>query len=178
MKIISFIFFASFILSCQRLPQKSSYIITEDDVIQAQKLWAHGMVEIANTFQEKGDYKSVASRHVERCYGYDMGVVLFRPTTVWDKIYRPTKEGAVSYFVGGDPDYPNDRKTINPLLEVRFENEGIKTEGNMAIAMGRYYFIRQADQSPTPSEYAFAYKKNSKGVIKIIMHNSHQPFKP
>jgi hypothetical protein len=166
------------VLSCSTLKQQNTGTITVEEVLKAQELWSNGMVEIANTYQAKGDYKSAAEKHVDRCYGYDMGEVLFRPTIVWDKIYRPTKEGAISYFIGGNPDYPNDRKTINPLMNVRFENEGIKIEGIVAIAMGRYYFTREANQVVSPSEYAIVYKKNKNGQLKIIMHNSHQPYKP
>jgi hypothetical protein len=178
LKKLVLLYLALYFISCQKPPQNTNFTITENEVLAAQELWGKGMVEIASAFQEKTDYKKIAERHVARCYGYDMGMVLFRPTTVSDKIYRPTAEGAVSYFIGGNPAFPNDRKTINPLLYVRFENEGIKIEGNMAIAMGRYYFIRQEGLVVTPSEYAFAYKKNSMGELKIIMHNSHQPFKP
>jgi hypothetical protein len=166
------------VVSCQSIHTAKLAQITESEVLAAQELWAKGMVEIANAYQKKEDYHKAAQRHVTRCYGYDMGQVLFRPTTVWEHIYRPTAEGAVSYFVGGNSSFPNDRKAVNPLLSVRFENAGIQLYGNLAIAMGRYYFTRNTTTEPSLSEYTFAYKKNPKGELKIIMHSSHQPYKP
>lgn len=150
--------------------------IAEREVLEAQNLWAKGMIEIAEAYQSKKDYHAVADKHVTRCYGYDFTEVLFRPTTVNQQIYRPTKEGAISYFVGGNPDFPNDRKSVSPLENVRFENAGIKINGNIALAMGRYYFLRDSIESV--AEYAFAYSKNKSGQLKIIMHNSHRPYSP
>lgn len=52
---------------------------------------------------------STASAVLDAAYGYNIGPVLFKPTlTVVPQTFRPTKEGALAYFVGSDKDFPND----------------------------------------------------------------------
>ena len=115
--------------------------ITESEVIDAQNAWGNGIVEIGKIYTEDGDYRAAAERHIDDFYGYDSGKVLFKPTKSAHQQFRPTKQGALSYFVGGDGDFPEDKGfAIHPWTKVRFENEGARIDGNTALSIGNYYF--------------------------------------
>ncbi len=153
--------------------------ITEQEVLEAQKVWGEGIVKIGNVYTDKGDYKAAAEKHIDELYGYNLGEVLFKPTLASEKQFRTTKEGALSYFVGHDDNYPEDLGfAIKPWSNVRWESTGIKTEGNMAIAMGNYFFTPAKGGDEVKVEYTFAYTKDDEGKLRIIMHSSHLPYSP
>ena len=60
--------------------------------------------------------------------------------------------------------------------DVIFDNHQIVLSGNVAIAMGNYYFTSAADSSKTKVEYTFGYKKNADGKVRIFLHHSSVPF--
>ncbi len=160
---------------------KASQVITAQEVAEAQKAWGEGIVKIGKAYTEKGDYKQLASDHVRKFYNYNEGTVLFKPTLASEKQFRLGFEGALSYFVGGNENYPEDHGfAIKPWTKVRFENAGttIDADGDTALAMGNYYFT-PADGSPEVKvEYTFAYKKDKDGNLKIVLHGSHLPYSP
>lgn len=153
-------------------------VITEKDVVNAQKAWGEGIVKIGEIYTSGGDYTKAAAEHIEKFYGYDMSKVLFKPTLAADKQFRRTFDGALSYFVGNNATYPEDKGfAIKPWINVRWENEGIinNDQGNMAVAMGNYYFKTQ-DGEEVKVEYTFAYVKDSNGDLKIVAHKSALPY--
>ena len=75
--------------------------ITREEVIRAQKTWSDAIVSIGKAYTNKGNYKALAANIVDALYGYDEGIVLFKPTKVSKKQFRLTEEEAVSYFVTG-----------------------------------------------------------------------------
>jgi hypothetical protein len=153
--------------------------ITEQEVLDAQNRWGDGIVQIGKVYAEGGDYVLAASDHIDRLYGYDMGIVLFKPTLASEKQFRTNKEGALSYFVGKNPDYPEDHGfAIKPWSAVRWESVGIKIIGNMAVCMGNYYFTPAIGGEEVKVEYTFSYTKNENGDLKIILHGSHLPYSP
>ena len=107
------------------------------------------------------------------------GSVLFKPTLASEKQFRPDFEGALSYFVGGNTNYPEDHGfAIKPWSQVRWESVGTKIIGNMAVAMGNYFFTPTEGGEDVKVEYSFSYTKNDKGELKIILHGSHLPYSP
>jgi hypothetical protein len=153
--------------------------ISEQEVLEVQKIWGEGIVSIGNVYTEKGDYKAAAKKHIADLYGYNLGPVLFKPTLAAEKQFRTTKEGALSYFVGHNESFPEDHGfAIKPWSAVRWESTGIKTEGNMAIAMGNYFFTPANGGDEVKVEYTFAYTKDEDGKLRIIMHGSHLPYSP
>jgi len=158
---------------------ETSKTITEQEVLEAQKIWGDGIVTIGNIYLEKGDYTAAAEKHISDLYGYNLGAVLFKPTLASEKQFRTTKEGALSYFVGHNADYPEDHGfAIKPWSAVRWESTGIKINGNMAIAMGNYFFTPTKGGDEVKVEYTFAYTKDDDGKLRIIMHGSHLPYSP
>jgi len=151
--------------------------ITKQEVLEAQKIWGEGIVRIGNVYLEKGDYTAEAEKHIDDLYGYNLGSVLFKPTLASEKQFRTTKEGALSYFVGQNADYPEDHGfAIKPWNAVRWQSVDIKTNGNMAIAMGNYFFTPAKGGDEVKVEYTFAYTKDNDGKLRIIMHGSHLPY--
>ncbi len=151
--------------------------ITEAEVRAAQKAWGEGIVRIGKVYTEKGDYTKAAVDHINRFYNYQEGTVLFKPTLAADKQFRTDFEGALSYFIGDNANYPEDGGfAIKPWTNVRWENIGTKIIGNMAIAMGNYYFTPADGGADVKVEYSFAYTKNGMGELKIILHGSHIPY--
>ncbi|MDP3358493.1 MAG: phosphoribosyl-AMP cyclohydrolase [Lutibacter sp.] len=158
---------------------KSEPVISEQEVLDAQKKWGEGIVNIGKIYLEKGDYKTAASNHIDEYYGYNMGIVLFKPTLVFQKQFRIDKEGALSYFISENPSYVEDHGfAIKPWSNVRWESAGIKIIGNMAVAMGNYYFTPAKGGEDVKVEYSFAYTKDENGNLRIILHDSHLPYAP
>ena len=85
--------------------------ISEKDLLDARTAWGNGLIEISKTFETEGIEMatSVASDMIDNLYGFNLGKVLFKPTlSGGSQTFRPTKEGALSYFVGHNSAYPND----------------------------------------------------------------------
>ena len=161
------------------IKSETSKTITEQEVLDAQKKWGEGIVRIGKVYLEQGDYIAEAEKFINDLYGYNLGPVLFKPTLASEKQFRTTKEGALSYFVGHNPGYPEDHGfAIKPWSAVRWQNIGIKTEGNMAVAMGNYFFTPAKGGDEVKVEYTFAYTKDDDGKLRIIVHDSHLPFSP
>ncbi len=148
--------------------------MTKDEIFDAQKAWAKGIVAIGRVFSAKGDYKTRAIEHIDTLYGYDEGPVLFKPTLASKQQFRSSKEEALSYFVGGS--IAEDMGfAIRPWIDVRFDNHGIILRQNSAFAMGNY-FITQSDGEVLKVEYSFCYFRAENGSIKINLHHSSLPF--
>lgn len=63
-------------------------------------------------------YKALAEKVIDAAYGYQLGAVLFKPTlTVNPQTFRTTREGALSYFVGGNPSFAQDNRLRPERLE-------------------------------------------------------------
>lgn len=182
------VFFSIGLTSCKQNTQnentaitqtETKIVITEQEVLEAQKAWGEGIVKIGKVYLEKGDYKTAAIEHINNFYNYQEGVVLFKPTLASAKQFRTDFQGALSYFIGGDENYPEDHGfAIKPWSNVRWENIGTKIIGNMTIAMGNYYFTPAKGGDDVKVEYSFSYTKDKDGKLKIILHDSHLPYIP
>ena len=149
--------------------------ITENEVLDVQEEWAIGVIDIGKKFSEKEDYSSCAEIFLDTLYGFNMGNVLFKPTLASEKQFRLNKKSALSYFIAGDPEFSEDDGfALMSWQDIRFENQGIHIEGNIAIAMGNYFMKK--DDIETKVEYSFVYKKDSQGILRIILHDSHLPY--
>src|SRR6516225_9577724 len=113
--------------------------ITEDMVDAAQQAWCDGLVHIGAVDAEGGDARAAASALVEALYDYAEGTVFFKPTLAFGKnTFRSTKQGAIPYFVGGDPDFPEDTGfALKRWARVWYDNNatenGIQIHGDVAI---------------------------------------------
>lgn len=149
--------------------------ITEKEVLNAQKAWADGIVDISKVYIDKGDFKARAEKHIKDLYAYENGKVLFKPTLASDDQFRETYDQALSYFVGGD--IKEDKGfAIKPWTKVRFGEQEIITDSDSAVAMGNYFFTPQGETAETKVEYTFGYMKDDAGNLRINVHHSSLPF--
>jgi len=153
-------------------------MITEDQIIEAQKEWGAGVIKVGSLKEDRTECKAFASTFLDKLYAFEMGDVSFKPTKCKIEQFRPTKPMALSYFIAGD-DRACQEDTgfaINPWTKVRFENANILFDGNRALAMGNYYFT-DLDNNEAKVEYTFGYKLVD-GALKIDLHHSSFPYNP
>ena len=85
--------------------------ITEQELTEARQIWGDALVAISKAFDTDGieSARAVANGAIDAAYGYNLGPVLFKPTMAsGEQTFRPTREGALAYFVGHDSGYPLD----------------------------------------------------------------------
>ncbi len=159
-------------------------IITYDEVNTAQQAWCDALVKIGMLKTEGGDYRTFANKVLSEAYNYDDGKVFFKPTLAYgDQTFRNDKQGALSYFVGGDPAYPNDKGfALKPWVKCRYDNAGgkktgIQIYGSIAITMGNVW-VTDADGKETMVDKTWVFRKGKDGKLKIIVHKSALPFDP
>ena len=150
-------------------------MITVADVENAQRKWGDGIVKIATAHRDGENYTEVATEHVENLYAYNQSEVLFKPTMASIDQFRPTFEGALSYFVASNGVCKEDSGfAIKGWTAVRFENSGIIINEANAIAMGNYFFTGE-DGSETKVEYTFGYISDDSDNLRIVLHHSSLP---
>ena len=149
--------------------------ISKDDVLEAQQAWADGIVRISNVYLEEGDYRKAAKQHIKDLYAYDQSEVLFKPTLASDDQFRESFDEALSYFVGGKID-EDKGFAIHPWQAVRFGEQQIITNGEVAMAMGNYYFTPVDSDEEVKVEYTFGYLLTEDGELRINVHHSSLPF--
>lgn len=157
----------------------TNFNITEEMVINAQKAWSEALLKISKTHAEGGDYKKVASDAIDAGYNYQNGIVLFKPTlTTGDQTFRLDKEGALSYFVGGNSKYKNDTGfALKGWTRYITKNSGIILNGSSAISMGNIYLYDKKGVE-TVVDKTWGFKMNEFGELKIVLHHSSLPYKP
>jgi hypothetical protein len=159
-------------------------IITYDEVNAAQQAWCDALVKIGKLKEEGGDYKAYAEKVLSEAYNYDHGKVFFKPTLAFgDQTFRNDKKGALAYFVGGDPDYPNDKGfALTPWVKARYDNagdhnEGIQIYGSVAITMGNVWVTDKTGKEVMVDK-TWVFKKGKDGELRIIVHKSALPYSP
>jgi len=159
-------------------------IITYDEVNAAQQAWCDALVKIGQIKEEGGDYKAFAEQVLTEAYNYDQGKVFFKPTLAFGpQTFRNDKKGALAYFVGGDPDYPDDKGfALKPWVKARYDNagennQGIQIYGSVAITMGNVW-VTDKDGNEVMVDKTWVFKKGKDGKLRIIVHKSALPFAP
>ena len=136
--------------------------MTKAEVAAAQRAWANCVVE----------------RDVDGLLDlYDFGTpdepLLFKPTLT--DVIRLDREGARSYFAGGDPNYPHDHGFLNRgWKQVDFRSAAgpvLNAGGLGCMDMGQYTFI-DSDSDATLADYTFAYHKLEGRVLISLQHSS------
>jgi hypothetical protein len=164
--------------------QHSASRITPEEVNAAQQAWCDALVALGKTHEEGGDVKAHATKILTEAYNYDHGHVFFKPTLAYGKnTFRPTKEGALAYFVGGDPNFPEDKGfALKPWVKARYDNlgdgdQGIQIHGDIAITMGNVW-VTAKDGTEVMVDKTFVFKKGEDGKLRLIVHKSALPFSP
>lgn len=155
--------------------------ITDTEIAQALKVWGDALVAVAEAYDTGGidAARPVAEGALDAAYGYNLGPVLFKPTLAsGDQTFRPTRKGALSYFVGHDEEYPRDSGFgIKGWRHVTSETAASFTEGDVAMWMG-WVTMTDKDGNVTKVDKSFGYKKDAEGTLRIVLHHSSLPYQP
>ena len=153
--------------------------ISEKDLFDARTAWGNGLIEISKSFETGGieTARKVVSNMLDTLYGYDLGQVLFKPTlSGGSQTFRPTKEGALSYFVGHNSAYPNDSGFgIKFWREISSETSTIFIDDTVAMWMGLVTLIDK-DGQVTKVDKSCGYKLDDYGNLRIVLHHSSLPY--
>jgi hypothetical protein len=163
--------------------KRGSMTIAEDQVNAAQQAWCDGLVEIGKIHQAGGNVRAAALALINELYDYGEGVVFFKPTMAFGKqTFRDTAKGALSYFVGGDPDFPDDKGfALKPWARAWYDNNaaenGIQIHGDIAITMGNVYLADyQGGEIMVDKTFVFRLCRDQR--LRLCVHKSALPYSP
>lgn len=114
---------------------------------------------------------------IDSAYGYQMEVVLFKPMlTVAPQTFRTNRAGALSYFVGGDPTYPQDKGfALKGWTKCEAQNAGIFIAGDSATSMGNA-MVTDEDGEVTTVDKTWTYIKDDASKLRIVIQHSSLPY--
>lgn len=155
--------------------------ITTDELTAARNAWGGGLIAISKAYEEGGidAARPVAEDVLDAAYGYNLGPVLFKPTMAsGDQTFRPTRHGALAYFVGHDAEYPLDGGFgIKGWRAMESATAASFVEGDVGMWMGMIK-LTDKDGNVTQVDKSFGYKKDADGVLRIVLHHSSLPYQP
>lgn len=161
------------------LPMRMNNQITEQQVLNAQQGWCNGLLAISKAYSTGGfsAAETLARKVLDQAYGYQYGAVAFKPTLAqYPQTFRGTKPGALAYFVGGNPSFPNDKGfAIKPWQKCSIRNQVIQLHGDLAITMGNFDLIDSSGKLTTVDK-TWAFMREPDGEIRIVLHHSSLPF--
>lgn len=153
--------------------------ITQTEVQAAQQAWCKALVDISAAHAQGGQAaaKALAEKVIDSAYGYQMGAVLFKPTlTVNPQTFRPTRAGALAYFVGGDAAFPKDTGfALKGWTKCEPVNNAIFIAGDSATTMGKVN-ITGKDGKVTTVDKTWKFVKDDAGTLRIVVHHSSLEF--
>jgi hypothetical protein len=170
-------------MGSERTDQTQHASITEDDVNIAQTTWCDALTTIGRIYNEGGDYRAITSQLIDDLYDYKEGTVFFKPTLAYGaNAFRSTKKGALSYFIGGDPDFAEDTGfALKRWVKVRYDNNaaqnGIQVHDDIAITMGHFY-LTSSDGTEITVEKTLVFRRCSDGKLRLCAHKSALPYDP
>lgn len=155
-------------------------MIEKNEILGVQKEWGDALIKIGSLKDDRASCEIVTKEVIDRLYAFDLGNVLFKPTRANEVQFRGTIEGALSYFIGGSDQFPEDTGfALQPWEKVTFDNAGgILLAEHQAIAMGNYFFTEAGTGEISQVEYTFGYVRGPEGNLKITLHHSSIPFSP
>ena len=153
--------------------------ITAAEVQEAQRAWGDALVAISTEYERNGRAAAarLAGQVLDSAYGYNLGNVLFKPTlTTNPQTFRPSREGALSYFVGGDRNFPSDSGfALKGWRSVNVDTRKIFLSGATAMSMGKVS-MTDAKGNITTVDKTWGYVRGSDGKLRIVLHHSSLPY--
>lgn len=151
----------------------------EKKVNDSLQQWCDNVVMIGKIHSDGGDVLKATEKVLSEYYDYDNGKVLFKPTLAFgSNTFRPTKEGATAYFIGGNSNFPDDKGfKLKPWVKVWYNKLDYILHNNLAIVQCNVHFIG-ADDSHIFVNKSFVFKICDDGKIRIILHQSSLPYLP
>lgn len=156
-------------------------MISESELSAAREIWGTGLVAISDAYDADGidAARAVCSQFLDDAYGFEIGPVMFKPTMAsGEQTFRPTKAGALSYFVAHDSEFPLDGGFgLKSWRSVTSKTSASFIDGNTAMWMG-WVSMTNADGETTTVDKSWGYTKDENGVVRIMLHHSSFPFQP
>lgn len=153
--------------------------ITQEQVEAAQLAWGAALVRISEAHVAGGIEmaRQEAEAALDALYGFEMGPVLFKPTlAAAPHIFRTTRDGALSYFIGHDDAFPADKGfALNGWSNVTIENAAIFISQNTAMTVGQVH-IAGPDGAVTTVDKSWGFQQDEAGDLRIVLHHSSLPF--
>lgn len=161
------------------LKTAASAPITTAEVEAAQRAWGEALVAIAVEYERGGQAAAsvLAGQVIDSAYGYNLGPVAFKPTLAAPPTtFRTTRDGALSYFVGGDSRYPGDTGfALKGWRAFEIDNAAIVINGTTAISVGNV-ILTDAQGKVTTVDKTWAYVRDDAGKLRIVAHHSSLPY--
>jgi hypothetical protein len=156
--------------------------ITSKELENARINWGNALVAISTKHDQQGlaAATQLAKQVLDSAYGYNLGPVLFKPTlTNGDHTFRTTYDGALSYFVGQNPRFMNDKgfAIMRSWRSVENQTAAEFINGDTAMWMG-IISIMDKDGNIQNVDKSFGYKKDKDGNLRIVLHHSSVPYTP
>jgi len=153
--------------------------INETELAEARAAWGDGLVAISRAYDDGGieRARAVAGDILESLYGFEFGPVLFKPTLSGGaKTFRTDRTGTLSYFIGHNPDFPQDTGFgLKSWREVSSQTSSVFVEGEVAMWMGWVTFTdRNGDTVKV--DKSFGYRRAADGRLKLVLHHSSLPY--
>jgi hypothetical protein len=153
--------------------------ITVAEVEAAQRGWGNALVAIATEYDRNGQPAAsrLAGQIIDSAYGYNLGPVAFKPTLAnGEQTFRDTRAGALSYFVGGDPNFPGDSGfALKGWRSFEIDNATIVINGGTAISMG-HVMVTDSRGVTTTVDKTWGYVRDENGQLRIVLHHSSLPY--
>ena len=150
-------------------------MISEPEVIAAQQAWCKALLDISASYDQYGKQAAndLASKVIDDAYFYQDGPVLFKPTlTTNPHTFRTTKEGALSYFVGGNPNFPNDKGfALGGWQKCEVDNAAINISADSASTLSKVHFTNKNGEVTTVDK-SWKFVKDNAGKLRIVVHHS------
>ena len=116
-------------------------MINKTEIEKAQNSWGNGIITIGKLKDNPKECRIFTVNFISKHYDFDSGDVQFKPTKVSEKQFRNNNKSALSYFIGSDNDFSEDKGfALNPWIQVEFDNCSINIYDDIATAMGNYFF--------------------------------------
>lgn len=153
--------------------------ITAAEVTTAQQAWGQALIQISNDYSKGGlpQATQTAKAVLDQAYGYQQGPVLFKPTLAsGEQTFRTTYDGALSYFVGGNTAYTQDKGfALKGWQQYSFKNAAVYLNGDMALTMGKV-MLTDKHGKVTTVDKTWGFKKGQDGQVRIVLHHSSLPY--
>ena len=163
-------------------------LISKKDIRAATNAWTDALVSISQTYKEQGfdAAEDLAGDVIDGAYAYQLGAVAFKPTWAYgDTTFRTTRDGAISYFVGGNDNFDDPGFAIgnkpdpitgqrSPWDDAWFNRSVMRLDGNTATVQGLLYTKDEAGNLSYVDK-TWGYQKDSDGTVRIVLHHSSTP---
>ena len=164
-------------------------LISKKDIRAAINAWTDALVSISQTYKEQGfdAAEDLAGDVIDGAYAYQLGAVAFKPTWAYgETTFRTTRDGAISYFVGGNDNFDDPGFAISnkpdpitgqrsPWDDAWFDRSVMRLDGNTATVQGLLYTKDEAGNLSYVDK-TWGYQKDSDGTVRIVLNHSSTPY--